>query len=124
MAIQCRAMTAGDVRRSVDIIATNPILGPRYEGAIDALANAWVGLLGREAFRAVVFEEVTGSTVRLLGSGTSVFASDAFVRQCKTPPHGWIGPALARAVDMGNTPLLSDAQVRTNNASGGLNLVV
>ena len=117
-------MQATDIPGCVDIVATNPILGPRYRGAIAALEDAWTRLLGREAFRSVVFEEIDGSDVRLLGSGTSVFATDDFARQIKTPPFFWIGPELARRFARGESPLLSDAEVRRDNSSGGLNLVV
>jgi hypothetical protein len=41
----------------------------------------------------------------------------------KDPPFFWAGPELAKRVLRGESPLLSDKQVRQANADGGLNLV-
>jgi len=80
-------------------------------------------LLGREAFRAIVFENAEGSQVRRVGVGASVFVSDDFLTELKTPPFFWIGPELTKRLLSGDSPLLSDKQVRHANADGGLNLV-
>jgi hypothetical protein len=60
----------------------------------------------------------------MLGVGASVFVSDDFLRELKTPPFFWIGPELLTRVRRGNSPLLSESQVRDANARGGLNLAV
>jgi DNA-binding CsgD family transcriptional regulator len=56
--------------------------------------------------------------------GVSVFVSDDFLRELKTRPSFWIGPELARRVVRGDSPLLSEKQVREANSGPGLNLAV
>jgi hypothetical protein len=124
MSVEFRAMRPKDVRHCVELVARHPIVGPRYEGVLDFLGTVWLQLLGTEAFRAVVFEQVDGQQVYLLGPGTSAFVSDDFVAECRRPPFFWIGPELARRVHCGKSPLLSDKEVREANSGGGLNLVV
>jgi hypothetical protein len=117
-------MRAKDVRECVDIVATHPVLGPRYGDAIRDLNAAWLGLLGREAFRAVVFEDSPQSGNGIVGAGISAFVSDEFLRELKKPPFFWVGPELTRRITRSDSPLLSDRAVREVNAKGGLNLVV
>ncbi len=40
------------------------------------------------------------------------------------PPQFWVGPELARRLLKGESPVLSDEQLREDNSHGGLNLVV
>jgi hypothetical protein len=123
MDLRFRQMRSNDVSGCVRIVSSNPILGERYGSAIAQLEQAWVRLLGSEAFTAVVFEEWRGDSPRLLGSGVSAFVSDDFVRELKSPPLFWIGPELARRSCRGVSSLLSDKQFREANTRGGLNLV-
>jgi hypothetical protein len=122
--IRHRQMRPKDVLQCVDIVAAHPILSSRYGSAIADLRPAWLRLLGREAFRAVVFEEISGPHIRILGTGITVFVSDEFMRDAKTPPLFWIGPELVKRVVRGNCPLLSDEELREANSGAGLNLVV
>ncbi len=124
MTVRSRPMRPKDVRECVDIVATHPVLAPRYGAAIKHLKAAWLGLLGRESFRAVVFEHVHGSDFRIIGCGVSAFVSDDFVSVLKKPPLSWVGPELVNRIISGNPPLLSDKQVREANRDGGLNLLV
>jgi DNA-binding CsgD family transcriptional regulator len=124
MALRHRPMRAADVRECVEIVAAHPLLGPQYGSVIKDLPSVWLGLLRRESFRAVVFEDTKDSQVRTVGVGTSVFVSDDFVRALKTPPFFWVGPELTKRFLCGDSPLLSDKHVRQENASEGLNLVV
>ena len=75
-----------------------------------------------------MFEEIDEAAgrarARLLGVGVTVFVSDDFLRELKTPPFLWIGPELVKNVMRGDSPLLSEKQVRDANARGGLNLAV
>jgi hypothetical protein len=50
--------------------------------------------------------------------------NDDFVRDLKTPPHFWHGPELTKRILRGDSPLLSEKQLRDANSSGGLNLIV
>jgi DNA-binding CsgD family transcriptional regulator len=88
------------------------------------LQTIWLRLIGREAFRAVVFEESEDSPARLIAVGVSVFVSDDFLLEMKTPPFFWVGPELVRRLMRGESPLLSDKEMRKANTNGGLNLVV
>ncbi len=124
MSIRHRQMRPKDVRECADIVAAHPILGPRYGIGITDLQPAWLRVLGREAFMPVVFEEVCGPDVRILGAGVTAFVSDDFMRELKTPPLFWIGPELAGRVVRGDCPLLSDKEVRVANSRVGLNLIV
>src|SRR6267378_2412841 len=123
MAVRHRPMRPDDVRECAEIVATHPVIGPRYGSAIGDLGRVWLGLLGREAFRAVVFEDSKDSQVRIMGVGVSVFVSDEFLFELKTPPFFWVSHELIHRINCGDSPLLSDKQMRQTNADGGLNLV-
>jgi hypothetical protein len=60
----------------------------------------------------------------MLGIGASAFVSNQFLHALKTPPLRWIGPEITDRVMRGDSPLLSDKEVRMANSIGGLNLVV
>jgi hypothetical protein len=124
MTIRSRPMRPKDVRECADIVAENPTLGARYGSAITDLRAVWLELLGREAFRAIVFEDLQGSDHRIIGCGVSTFVSDDFLRGLKKAPFIWVGPELVNRLMSGNSPLLSDKQVREANSDGGLNLLV
>ena len=59
-----------------------------------------------------------------MGAAASVFVTDDFLRELKTPPFFWIGPELAKRIVRGESPLLSDNEVSAANTDGGLNLVL
>lgn len=118
-------MRPKDVRECVEIVASSPIQAPRYGAAIRDLPAVWQGLLGREAFRAIVLEETQNhSKPTKVGLAVSAFISDDFLRYIKTPPFFWVYPELISRVASGKSPLLSDKQIRAANTDGGLNLFV
>lgn len=121
MALRHRPMRPKDVEECVEIVAGHPLLGPQYGSGIGDLRSGWRSLLGREAFRAVVFEGAKDSEVQTVGVGVSVFVSDEFLFELKTPPFFCLGLGLSKRILFGNSPLLSDKQVRQANATGGLN---
>lgn len=123
MTLRYRQMRPNDVGRCVDILAAHPVNRPRYGSAISELGKTWLRLLGSEAFTAVVFEELHGDKFDFLGAGVSVFVSDAFLREIKTPPFFWIGPEIVRRISRGDSPVLSDRQLREANTRGELNLI-
>ncbi len=123
MSLQDRAMQPKDVAECAGIIAAHPVIGPRYGSAISDLGPAWLRLLGCEAMNAIVIEEVDGSRATICFVGVSVFVGDEFVRKLKTPPQIWYGPELAGRIVRGDSPLLSDRQVREANSNGGLNSI-
>jgi len=120
--LRYRTMRSADIPNCVDIVRSHPMLGPLYGSEIEYLAPLWKQLLGREAFRAVVFEETKAGRIRIVGVGISVFISDAFIDEVKTPPFFWIGPEITRRMVHGNPPLLSDRELRGANSNGGVNL--
>ena len=124
MSIRCRPMRPKDVAPSVEIVAQHPFVGPRYAGILSELRSVWLGLLGREAFRAYVYEDLHDSPPRLVGVGCSAIISDQFLREMKTPPFFWTGAELTRRISSGCSPLLSDKQVREANSNGGVNVTV
>jgi DNA-binding CsgD family transcriptional regulator len=117
-------MRRKDVAECVEIVAANPVTAHRYGKVITDLCRVWLRLLGREAFRALVFEESENTHFLTFGTCVTAFVSDEFLTALKTPPFTWIGPELVRRVMQGNPPLLSDREVREANSKGGLNLVV
>lgn len=124
MSIRHRIMQPKDVDPCVEVIAAHPAIAKRYGDAIEDLRPAWLHLLSCEAAKMFVFEDVDGGDARIWGIGVSVFVSDDFLRELKTPPLFWIGPELAKRVACGKNPVLSDRQVQEENSRGGLNLVV
>ena len=108
----------------VDIIARHPFIGPRYGTLLGDLGPVWLSLLGCEAFRAYVYEDLQGSSPRLIGIGCSAIITDAFLQEAKTPPFFWIGAELTRRIHRGQSPLLSDKQVREANSNLGVNVTV
>jgi DNA-binding CsgD family transcriptional regulator len=131
MSIRHRPMRPKDVRECVEIVAAHPIVAPRYGDSLADLRPALLRVFSSSGFcSAVVFEEIdesagrSPSRPRLLGIGVSVFVSDDFLRELKTRPSFWIGPELARRVVRGDSPLLSEMQVREANSGRGLNLAV
>src|SRR5215831_14714454 len=123
MTIRCRPMRPFDVYPCAEIVAQHPMLSSRYEATLADLGSVWRGLLGSEAFRAYVCEDLQDCP-RLVGIGCSAIISDDFLRESKTPPFFWIGPELTRRICRGQSPLLSDKQVRGANSHGGLNIVI
>jgi hypothetical protein len=119
-----RAMRAQDVGECAKIVATHPVIGPRYGKAIADLKPAWLRLLKSEGQVAAVLEEIEGTRTTICMVGVSVFVGDDFLRELKSPPLRWLGPELAKRILRGDSPLLSGKQVRDANSGEGMNLVV
>lgn len=117
-------MRPKDVRECVQILAQHPILGPRYAGILEELPEVFLSLSDREGFLVTVFEEFQGGSHRILGGGTACFVRDDFMRELKTPPFFWGPPEIVRRLKRGDSPILSDKEVREANSQGGLNLYV
>ncbi len=112
MAILCRPMRPKDVGQCVEIVAGHSALVCRYGSNLSSLRSVWLSILGREAFRAYVYEDVQDSHSRIVGIGCSAIVSGDFLRKAKIPPFFWIGAELTGRIREGNSPLLSDKQVR------------
>ena len=119
-----RPMQPSDVRESVEIIAKHPVISSRYGEAIVDLPAAWERMLSCGAGDGWVFQAEEGQRAPICMVGVVVIVNDDFVRELKTPPHFWSGPELTRRVLRGDSPLLSEKQLREANSHGGLNLIV
>jgi len=117
-------MQPKDVRECVEIVASHPVVGPRYGAAIADLPKAWLRLLTSDAMLTGVFEETERGRIRPWCIGVSVIVTDDFLAELKKPPLSWIGPELARRLARDESPLLSARQLREANMAGGLNAVV
>ena len=124
MSLGWRPMEPEDVAECAEIIAAHPVIGPRYGSAIKDLGRAWHRLLGSEAMTTAVFEEVDRGGAHLAGVGVGVFVRDEFIREMKTPRQFWVGPELTKRILNGNSPVLSDKEVREANSGEGLNELV
>lgn len=124
MSLRYRPMRPKDVRDCVRVLAAHPILGPRYAEILEELPQVFLALLGREGFQVTVFEELHGDFCRILGGGTGCFVREEFLREIKTPPSFWGPPEIVRRLKRGNSPILSDKEVREANSQGGLSLYV
>jgi len=117
-------MQANDVAGCAKIIASHPVIGPRYGSAINDLPRSWLRLLGSEAMTTAVFEEVEKGRVTLAGVGVGVFVRDEFVREMKATPQFWVGAELTRRALRADSPVLSDKEVREANSAEVLNELV
>jgi hypothetical protein len=124
MSLRWRPMKHKDVAGCAEIIASHPVIGRRYGAVIKELGRAWLQLLGSAAMTTAVFEEVEKGRASLAGVGVGVFVHDEFVREMKAPRQFWFGPELAKRVLNGNSPVLSDKEVREANSGKGLNELV
>jgi hypothetical protein len=117
-------MQPADIPECVEVIAAHPIIGARYGPTIGDLSEAWLRLADSDARIARVFYADEEQTPPIRFVGVSVFVSDEFVGELKTVPGFWFGPELARRVVRGQSPVLSDRQLRDANSSDGVNLLV
>jgi hypothetical protein len=117
-------MRANDVRALVKFVACDPVLEPRYRGALPELESGLLRILDHDAVLAPVFEWTESGDRRLAGFGIRSFVSDEFARLLTTWPFPWAGRELTIRASQGNSPVLSDSELRRRNASGGLNLLL
>jgi hypothetical protein len=121
MRLRRRPSTASDLREYLRYLT----VAPRYGSLFERLPDVWCALLESDSLLSVVIEDLDREERdRLLGLGVSVFLTDDFVRQAKTPPLFWIGPELIRRTMQNDSPILDVAAIRRANSSGGLNLFV
>jgi DNA-binding NarL/FixJ family response regulator len=123
MTLRYRHMRNSDIKGCVSSLSENPSYGPQYGGDTESLIKSWTLLDGLDAFRAVVFEEVIGNRVRLLGPGVCVVVTEEFSQEMKNPPFFWLGPELASRIAAGRSPVLTNNQLRTANTTVGVHLV-
>jgi hypothetical protein len=117
-------MRSGDISECVDVLSKHAVIGPRYGPTIGRLAEAWDCLLGSEASFAIVFHAGEDERAPLCLFGFGVVVQDDFVREMKKPSPFWVGPELTRRVIKGESPVLTDKQLREANSRGGMNLLI
>jgi hypothetical protein len=123
VALRYRPMKREDVGNCVRLIASHPAFARQYGNSSDILFNAWSKLLGSDGFRGIVFEEFGQAETRMFGVGVLVFVTDDFIEETKQSPYFWLGPVLAARIVNGNSPVLSDSDVRRLNSTSGLNVI-
>lgn len=124
MPLRYRPMCTGDIAVLIDVVVHDPIMSPRYRGAEGILEAALRKLIGNDALLGFIFEVVDERDSGLAGFGIRAFVSDDFARDATTPPFRWIGRDLADCVVRGEPAVLSNAELRRRNHSGGLNAFV
>ncbi len=124
MILSLRPMQAEDVPQCVEIIANNPTLGPRYASVMEVLPRALIHLLATEAHQSRVLLAGEGADAPVCVVGISAFVRDDFIDDLKKPPHFWIGAELTKRIVSGQSPLLSERELRHANSRGGLNMVL
>jgi hypothetical protein len=124
MPFRWRPMQPDDVAACANIVRDHPVVGPRYGLGIEHLERIWRRLLSSEAMTTAVYEEHTDHGIALAGFGVGIFVNDDFVRELKTAPLFWFGPALCCRTIAGSSPVLSDREVRAANSGDGLNELV
>jgi hypothetical protein len=105
-------MRRSDIDRCVDVFAKQPDFEAAYGGQKESLRQTLKRIVGMEGFLAFLFEVIEEQEVQLLGVGGIAFLGSEFVNRAKTAPYTWIGPTLMQQLLSGETPLLSDAEVR------------
>jgi hypothetical protein len=124
MPLQYRVMRANDVHALVKIVASDPVLESRYRGALVELEMGLMRILDQDSAMAPVFEWTEANQRHIVGFGIRSFVSDAFARLLTTPPFPWAGRELMIRASRRESPLLSDAELRSRNAADGLNLLL
>lgn len=117
-------MQAGDISECVDVLAKHPVIGPRYGPMIGHLGTAWHFLLGCEAAFATVFHASEEEREPICLFGFAVAVHDDFVLEIKKLPPFWVGPEITRRVIKGESPVLTDKQLREANSWDGMNLLI
>lgn len=123
MKLRHRPMQPGDIPECVDVLSKHAMIGPRYGPTIEHLAEAWHRLLRSEPNFATVFHAGDDERAPICLFGFSVIVHDDFVREIKTLPQFWVGPELTRRVIKGESPVLTDKQLRESNSGDGMNLL-
>ncbi len=123
MALRSRPMQQKDIRECAEVIAAHPVSRPRYGDQIGDLSKAWLRLLNFEAKHTIVVQDGDSPRTPICCVGVTVFVTEDFMQEMKTPPGFWVGPELTKRILCGNSPVLSDKQFRDANSCGGLNLV-
>jgi hypothetical protein len=113
-------MRPNDVDECVDLIATHPVIGKRYDGSLDNLRRAWQRLLGSDSMLTAILVDAEQSPAPICFVGVAVCVHDEFLSEVKASPC-WVGPELVRRIVSGASPVLSDRQLREANSADGLN---
>jgi hypothetical protein len=124
MKLRYRPMQPGDILECVGVLAKHTVIGPRYGPTIGHLAEAWHRLLRSETTFATVFHAGDDERAPICLFGVSVVVHDDFVREIKKLPPFWVGPELTRRVIKGESPVLTDKQLREANSRDGMNLLI
>jgi hypothetical protein len=118
-----RPLQSEDIPQCVQTVANHPVVRHRYGQDIELLSEAWLRVLSYEAKVAISIFDEENPCGPFLYFGITVFLRDDFVSEMKKAPLCWVGSTLARRIVRGESPVLSDLELREANSHGGLNLV-
>jgi hypothetical protein len=124
MKLRHRPMQTEDIPECVDILAKHAVIGPRYGPMIGLLAEAWHRVHGSEANSATVIQAGEDDRAPICLFGFAVMVRDDFICEMKKQSPFWVGPELTRRVIKGESPLLTDKELREANSQDGLNLLI
>lgn len=124
MTVRYRPLRPRDIPRFMEHFCAHPVLPFRYGAVLQDLPEA-IKYTFRDDYVVVnIFEESVGSATRLIGAGMAAFVRQDFLRAAQTTPSFWLGPELVRRIASGNSPLLSQTELRRANSTGDLDLIV
>ena len=116
-----------DLRDEVlnECLAVNPDrIGEELVGHVRAI-EIWKGLIRSRSFNCTVIE--AGRPVqghRIVGFGAAVFVSRAFADAELSQPRPCVNSRIIASIDSGRSVVLSEAELRACNTTGGLDMVV
>ena len=119
-----RPMRAGDVKKCAALLAWHAEERRRYGELIGKAYAAWLRMLREELMMGMVLEDLDCSPAKVISCGISLFVTNEFAAELKTPPLRWLGPEFTLRALRQDPCFLGPAAVRRANSHSGLNLVV
>lgn len=121
MDLACRLMEDKDWEESLRLLQDGYLVGYTEE-ARDALPSFWRQLVRENIWNAMVVEDLSRPSDRIVMVGVTVFINDQFVQEAKEGGVPFVGARLVERVLQGQSPLLDAKAIRRANARGGLNV--
>ncbi|HET8696293.1 MAG TPA: hypothetical protein VFO94_02330, partial [Gammaproteobacteria bacterium] len=112
-----RFAAAGDLRACVGLL---PAPFKTSERVRSRLRGLWASLIAINPANVVVFEDAD----RIEGCAIGAHVSDAFVAEYLADPEPYLSGVVYERMLAGRSPVLSAAELRAANSSGGVNLAV
>jgi hypothetical protein len=109
----------------IECLELNPAhIGDELVGR-DPAVEIWKRLIRSRSFNCTVVEATRPPRGhRIVGFGAAVFVSPAFAETELSDPRPALNSRIIASIDSGRSVVLSEAELRSGNSRGGLNLVV